>query len=197
MEERIHVGPYLLRVIDTAGLHEAASSLEEQGISRSIEQVESADLLLVVLDASRPSPTLPRSVSSLLSARNTVVCENKSDLPAAADLSGFAPDCPHVRLSALLQEGLDDLRNCIRHSLEEGLLIPDQSAVIVSARHAAALHEAKDALSGSLQKLLAAEPPELAASDLHAAVDAMGMITGKIDNESILDRLFNQFCIGK
>jgi tRNA modification GTPase len=197
VEERIHIGPYLLRVIDTAGLHEAASALEEQGISRSIEQIESADLLLVVLDSSRPPPTLPDSVSSLLSARNTVVLENKIDLPGATDLSGFAPDCPHVRLSALLQEGLDDLRNTIRHSLEEGLLIPDESAVIVSARHAGALHEAQNALSDSLRKLRAGSPPELVASDLHAAIDAMGAITGKIDNESVLDRLFSRFCIGK
>jgi tRNA modification GTPase len=197
VEERIHVGPYLVRVIDTAGLHEAASALEEQGISRSIEQIGSADLLLVVLDASRPSPTLPDAVSSLLGSRNTVVIENKIDLESAVDHGAFCPDCPHVRLSALLQDGLDDLRRAILHSLEEGLLIPDESAVIVSARHAASLHEARNALAGSLDKLRSGSPPELVASDLHAAIDAMGAITGKIDNESVLDRLFNQFCIGK
>jgi tRNA modification GTPase len=197
VEERIHIGPYLLRVIDTAGLHEAASSLEEQGISRSLQQIESADLLLVVLDSSRPAPTLPDSVQSLLSARNTVIVQNKIDLADPSKLEAFAPDCPHVPLSALRQEGLDALRQTIRKSLEEGLLIPDESAVIVSARHAHALHEAKEALAASLGKLRSADPPELVASDLHAAIEAMGAITGKIDNESVLDRLFNQFCIGK
>jgi tRNA modification GTPase len=103
VEERIHVGPYLVRVIDTAGLHEAASALEEQGISRSIEQIGSADLLLVVLDASRPSPTLPDAVSSLLSSRNTVVIENKIDLGKRCRSWRLLPrlsPCPTLRASS-------------------------------------------------------------------------------------------------
>lgn len=197
VEERIHVGPYLLRIIDTAGLHEAATAIEEQGIHRSLEQIQSADLLLVVLDSTRPSPTLPDSVLSLLSANNTVVIENKTDLAINDNLAAFAKDCPHVRLSASTQAGLDALRAQIRHSLEEGLVIPDENAVIVSARHAGALQSARDSLRQSLAKLRQSEAAELVASDLHAAIDAMGAITGKIDNESMLDRLFNQFCIGK
>ena len=73
----------------------------------------------------------------------------------------------------------------------------DESAVIVSARHAAALEVAKQALRICLDKLRQAAPVELAAADLREAIDAMGEITGKIDNEAMLDRLFNNFCIGK
>jgi len=197
VEERIHVGPYLLRVIDTAGLHEAASALEEQGIHRSLLQIQSADLLLVVLDSTRPAPTLPDSVLSLLGARNTVIVENKVDLRVDEALTTFAPDCPHVRISASRHEGLDTLRAIIRQSLEEGLLIPDESAVIVSARHATALQSAKTSLHQALEKLRSGIAAELVASDLHGAIEAMGEITGKIDNEAVLDRLFRQFCIGK
>jgi tRNA modification GTPase len=197
VEERIHVGSYLLRIIDTAGLHQAASAIEEQGIQRSLRQIDSADLLLVVLDSTRPSPTLPPAVVAHLNARNTVVVENKTDLAVNPDLAGFAAACPHVRLCAASGEGLDALRGVIRNSLEEGLLIPDDSAVIVSARHAGALESARHATREALAKLRAAESPEWIASDLRAAVDAMGEITGKIDNEAMLDRLFNQFCIGK
>ncbi|NDV62165.1 tRNA uridine-5-carboxymethylaminomethyl(34) synthesis GTPase MnmE [Puniceicoccales bacterium CK1056] len=197
VEERIHIGPYLLRIIDTAGLHEAASSLEEEGIHRSLEQIESADLLLVVLDSTRPAPTLPDPVVRLLNERNTVVVVNKVDLAEGKDLAAFAADCPHVPISAAKQTGLNDLREVIRRSLEEGLVIPDESAVIVSARHAEALAQAKSLLQESREKLREGLPAELVASDLHAAIESMGLITGKIDNESILDRLFNRFCIGK
>jgi tRNA modification GTPase len=197
VEERIHIGPYLLRIIDTAGLHEAASSIEEQGINRSLEQIESADLLLVVLDSTRPAPTLPDSVLNALQDHQTLVVENKIDLDLSADHANFAPACPHVRISASTHMGLDELRSMIRTSLEEGLLIPDESAVIVSARHAAALEVAKQALRICLDKLRQSAPVELAAADLREAIDAMGEITGKIDNEAMLDRLFNQFCIGK
>lgn len=197
VEERIHIGPYLLRIIDTAGLHEAASALEEQGISRSLQQIQSADLLLVVLDSTRPSPTLPASVLSLLGAGNTVIVENKIDLGPGRGHTAFAPDCPHVRLSARLGEGLDDLRSVIRSTLEEGLIVPDDGAVLVSARHADALHRARQSLQASLSKMTTGEAPELIASDLHTAIEAMGEITGKIDNEAVLDRLFSRFCIGK
>jgi tRNA modification GTPase len=197
VEERIHIGPYLLRVIDTAGLHEAASALEEQGIHRSLQQIQSADLLLVVLDSTRPSPTLPAAVIERLRQRNTVVVENKTDLATNPALAAFAPGCPRVRISASRNTGLDCLRQAVRDCLEQGLLIPDESAVIVSARHAGALQDARLALQAAREKLLAAGPPELAAADLRAAIHAMGAITGKIDNEAVLDQLFNQFCIGK
>jgi tRNA modification GTPase len=197
VEERIHVGPYLLRVIDTAGLHEAASALEEQGIHRSLEQIDSADLLLVVLDSSGPAPTLPATVLSTLDASNSLIIENKTDIRINEKLAAFAPKCPHVRISASTHDGLGDLRDAIQQSLEEGLLIPDESAVIVSARHAGALQTARECLQESLGKLRSQEPPELVAADLHAAIEAMGSITGKIDNEAMLDRLFNRFCIGK
>ena len=197
VEERIHVGSYLLRVIDTAGLHEAASALETQGISRSLQQIESADLLLVVLDSTRPTPSLPDAVLSLLGRTATVVVENKVDLAENPDLAAFAPPSPHVRLSAATGSGLDSLREAIRSTLESGLDIPDESAVLVSARHADALQSARSALKAGLRKMRAGEPPELAASDLHAAIEAIGTIVGKIDNEAMLDRLFARFCIGK
>lgn len=197
IEERIHVGPYLLRIIDTAGLHTAASDLEQQGINRALQQIESADLLLVVLDSTRPLPSLPTDVLAQIRAANTVVVENKTDLNIQDALGAFAPDCPHVRISAALHTGIGQLRATIRQTIESGLVIPDASAVLLSARHAGALEQARAAVREARDKLLSGLPAELAAADLHAAREAMGAIIGRIDNESMLDRLFQQFCIGK
>lgn len=197
IEERIHIGPYLLRIIDTAGLHTAGSELEQEGINRALQQIDSADLLLVVLDSTRPLPFLPEPVRHQIRAANTVIVENKTDLAVEASFSTFAPDCPHVRISAARHQGLDALRSAIRGAIEAGLVVPDPSAVLLSARHAGALEAAREAVNGARSKLAAGLPAELAAADLHAARDAMGAITGRIDNEAMLDRLFQQFCIGK
>jgi len=197
VEERLYAGPYLLRVVDTAGLHETADALEEEGISRSLEQIQTADLLLVVIDRTRPSPTLPEGVQNLLEERPSLVLENKADLPAAHDHAGFLPGHPHLPLSALHGDGLEKLRSLIQTQLEEGLVLPEDSQVVLSARHATALDQARDALEAAVWKLRAKEAPELAASHLHEAREAMGAITGKIDNEAMLDQLFRQFCIGK
>lgn len=197
IEDRIHIGPYLLRVIDTAGLHHATNDLEEQGIARTLRQMEQADLLLVVLDASRPRPTLPQTVHQALNAHQTIVLENKSDLATNPELADFAPERPHLRLSASTGQGIPELRQKIRSAMESGLLIPDEEAVLVSARHAEALAEARNAVQSARSLLAGAAPTELAASELHAAIHALGAITGKIDNERMLDQLFAGFCIGK
>lgn len=197
IEDRIHIGPYLLRVIDTAGLHPAANDLEEQGIARTLQQIEQADLLLVVLDSSRPRPALPQTVHQALNAHQTIVLENKADLATNPDLAAFAPDRPHLHLSASTGRGIPELRQQIRSAMETGLLIPDEEAVLVSARHAEALSLAHDAVLRARNLLAAGNPTELAASELHAAIHALGIITGKIDNERMLDQLFAGFCIGK
>jgi tRNA modification GTPase len=126
-----------------------------------------------------------------------LVLENKADLTTNPDLARFLPQQPHLRISAATGTGLPELRDQIRTTMETGLLIPDEEAVLVSARHAEALSKAHHAVLRARNLLAANEPTELAASELHAAIHALGIITGTIDNERMLDQLFAGFCIGK
>jgi len=196
VEERFYLGSWLLRVVDTAGIHETAHAIEREGIARALKQMESADILLLVVDQSKPRPTLPEAVLNRLKPENTLIVENKSDL-AAVNPEPWIPELRHLRVSALRGDGMEGLKTAIRELLESDLVIPDENAVLVSARHAEALKEAKTALETSLHLLRQEEPAELAASELHLAIEAMGRITGKIDNERMLDQLFANFCIGK
>ena len=82
-------------------------------------------------------------------------------------------------------------------SLADAVVIDLEDAVAINARHAHALATADDCLGQSLAKLAANAPAELLASDLRGALDAFGEISGKIDSERVLDRLFSAFCIGK
>ena len=81
--------------------------------------------------------------------------------------------------------------------LDSDLSSLTEDSILVSARHAAGLSTAAASIATALEKLEASESPELTASDLRAGLDSLGVITGKFDNERMLDKLFENFCIGK
>ena len=191
------IGPWRIEILDTAGLHEAGDAIEQIGINHTIEQAETADFFLLVLDAALPSPALPESLLSRMTAENTIVIENKIDLPNAATHKGFMSYFKHVRISMQTNDGVQDFRKVWTESIESGIQQPNSDGVVVNARHASALGEAKAALELAAQKMRDDDLSELIASDLRDAVESIGKVVGKVDNERMLDSLFKQFCIGK
>ncbi|MFZ5496392.1 MAG: tRNA uridine-5-carboxymethylaminomethyl(34) synthesis GTPase MnmE [Verrucomicrobiota bacterium] len=195
LEERILVGPHALRLIDTAGLNPSPSSLERRGMDKTLEQAAEADLFLWVLDATRPLPDLPAATRARLNATNTIVVLNKTDLPDAA--APLPPDLPHQRISSLTGAGLDTLRARIVALADAFQADTGDEVIAINARHAHALEQARQGLETAAGKLRANVSTELVASDLRSALDAFGEISGKIENEQVLDQLFSTFCIGK
>lgn len=198
LEERILVGPHALRLIDTAGLNPAPSSLEKRGMDKTLEQAAEADLFLWVLDTTRPLPALPSSAAGRLTAANTIVVLNKSDLPAAAGGQPAPAGFDRVvTVSALTGAGLEDLRARIAALADSFQVATGEDLIAINARHTHALDQARQCLDTATAKLRDHGSTELVASDLRGALDAFGQISGKVDNEQILDRLFATFCIGK
>ena len=196
--ERIIVGPYSLRIMDTAGLQNTESDLDRLGIEKTMEKIREADFYLVVIDSAIPPPHLPPEVLERLSPDKTVVIENKIDLPQSSKCPDFLSQCPHSRLSLLSGEGLALLRETLTQTLTDNLKgTSGPEELIVNARHATALKKACSDLRAAQSKLETSEFAELVVSDLRNALDAMGTITGKVDNEAVLDKLFSTFCIGK
>lgn len=197
ISEKIIIGPYVLQIVDTAGLHESAHTLERLGMDKTLQKLEEADFFLVVVDGSLPSPTLPAKALSHFQSNSTLVVENKSDLGRDPSMDAFLPDCPHVRMSLLSGEGMEDFRGILLRTLEQDDVVPTSDRLILSARHAQALTRCRNALDEATRKIQAQEATELMASDLREALDAIGEVVGKMDNEQVLDKLFSSFCIGK
>jgi len=192
------VGPWRIEILDTAGLHEAGDVIEQIGINHTIEQAETADFFLLMLDASLPSPALPESLLAQMTPKNTIVVENKIDLPNACEHHDFLPEFQHARISLQEHAGLRAFRELWIDSIESAVQQPNATdGVVVNARHASALCEAYDSLELASQKMKQDDLSELIASDLRAAVESIGKVVGKVDNERMLDSLFKQFCIGK
>lgn len=197
IEERLVVGPHCLRLIDTAGLNPSPAPLERLGMAKTLERAAEADLFLVVLDASQPrSPALPEAILASLTPANALVVLNKSDLPAALPPLPSLSALPALNVSALTGAGLPELRAAIAARADAFAGIASDG-VAINARHAHALALAREGLREALAKLQSAGPVELVASDLRSVLAAFGEITGRIDNERMLDQLFATFCIGK
>ena len=197
LEERVLIGPYSLRLIDTAGLNATPEAVERLGIAKTLECAADADLFLVVLDGTTPYPTLVPEVANRLRPENTIMVINKQDLVNDTPVPRIPDGMTTVAISALQGTGLELLQDALIRLAEGMQMVVGEEAVTVSARHARALIAASTHL-GEAERLLAEKAPsELLASELRGALDAYGEISGRIDNERMLDELFATFCIGK
>ncbi len=197
IRERFSVGRHCVHIVDTAGLREAASEIERQGIARTHDQAAGADFCLLVVDTATAPPTLPESLLPLLTAERALLVLNKADLPAHPATANFLPHLPRIALSARTGKGIPEFKARLEEILQADGITPREDALVINERHAAALRTAAAHLGKAAAALGEGIPTELAASDVRLAVTALGDIVGRIDNEQMLDRLFASFCIGK
>jgi tRNA modification GTPase len=197
IEERIVIGPHCLRLIDTAGLNPSPAPLEKLGIDKTFERAAEADLFLVVVEKGEPVTGLPAGLAGIINADNCVIALNKSDLGKIVPDGFKFPALAIVEVSALTGDGIDALRQAIVTHADRLVGRGDDDMVAINARHADALMVAQQALRDAKNKLANVAPVELLASDLRGVLQAYGEISGRIDNERVLDELFASFCIGK
>ena len=195
--ERIMIGPYCVRIIDTAGIRTAETQVEALGIQKTIEKIKEADFFLLVVDSTAPCPTLSDDICQCLNGQNSLVVENKIDLSDSKQLASFFPHFPRCRVSLKTNEGVEQLFSTLRDLLEKDGIVPSEDQIIISTRIASCLEKVKVAVDFAISKLKTKTDTELVTSDLRSAIEAVGDIIGKVDNEQMLDVLFSKFCIGK
>jgi tRNA modification GTPase len=189
-----------VRLVDTAGLHAGCGLVEKEGVRRARNQMDSADLLLVLLDGSEPLCQEDRQILRETEDRTGFVVINKIDLPKALDMEvveSLAAAKLKIYTSAQRGDGLENLARAIGKELlnSQG---PDISEPMVSRlRHQEALKRAAENIGRARRGLSKGVSEELVAIDLREALSAVGQITGEVYSEEILDRIFAQFCVGK
>lgn len=189
---------FRVEIIDTAGIHATSDQLEREGIEKTLEQAQSADCFLLIIDASLPAPILPDEVASLFNKDNTIVIENKIDLDHASSHAGFLESIMHARVSIKEGIGLEGFKESWSQLIRKQVAMPKCSdAIVLNARHTQAIKEAKNALVSAMQQIDSQEFSELICVNLRVAIDAFSAVVGRIDNEQMLDKLFAKFCIGK
>lgn len=190
LRERIRIDGIELTLVDTAGLRDAPDVVEREGIRRARDELAKADLVLAVVDATAPASDalpLPPGVPVLW-------LHSKSDLLATPPAPQSRGDGRHLWLSARTGAGLDALRAALRESA--GLGDGVEGSFSARARHVDALRRGAEALARAAAQLHHGAG-ELAAEELRQAQDALGEITGRVDADALLGRIFADFCIGK
>lgn len=207
VEEYANVRGIPVQLIDTAGITESSDPVEQIGVRRSREAAATADLLLLVLDGSEPLLEQDEAVQNevrKLSAggRPTILVLNKSDLPQrlnAAEVAARWPGAPVVQTCTLTQDGLEGLEDQIRALALAGQAVrtSQEETLVTNTRHRDALRRTAEHLQAANVTLDNGLPLDFVAIDLHAALDALGEITGETATEDLLERIFHDFCIGK
>lgn len=192
IEDVVQVAGIPLRLVDTAGMRHADDQIEREGVTRAMREIDMAELLLEMVDASRPPDAALRVVPAPACRRILVL--NKWDLGEHPGWVGVAG----CRLSCREDRGFPELEEVIRATLQFGTDDWGNQSVAVNVRHQACLRRAHEALAAALAAMDEWRgAPEFAALELREALDALGEITGRIDTEDILGAIFSTFCIGK
>jgi len=187
---------------DTAGLRDAdhAEPVEQLGIERTARAIQEADLLLAVVDGSRPLDAEDACALTADTERPAIIVLNKIDLPAGIaepQLLELTRGRRTVRVSATQQLGLAELRHAVVEEMMDGAELERTGPVLTNVRHLDALTKACDSIALALQSIHDGRPPDIVAVDVQDALDRVGSITGAVTTDDVLDRIFSEFCIGK
>jgi len=197
LRDTFPLGPYCIQIFDTAGYRESTDSIELEGLKKTEKVVGMADFFLVVVDGTAPSPTLPNELLTRLSPENSLVVFNKSDCEDFRENRNFLPALPRVALSAKTNQGVTEFLEKWQSQIRAELLEGTESRVLYNRRHLGHLQACRDLLFRAREALMNKVSTEYVAPDLREALDELGAIVGRIDNEDMLDVLFGDFCIGK
>lgn len=198
IEETVSLDGLPVVLWDTAGIRGGTEGVEQIGIDVTLKRLEESEGCLLVLDGSAPLTHEDTEVMQRVGDRQGLVVVNKSDLGqrlAPADASETLPHLKQVRVSALTNQGLDELRAALRDCFLDSS--KESEIVVTNVRHKAALERARSSLSEVQRAMGQGMPPDIVAVDLQEARDNLAEIIGAVTNDDVLERIFSQFCIGK
>jgi len=200
IEESLDIKGVLVRILDTAGIRRATDIIEDIGIKRSKQSIQEADLILWVMDASRPYDDDDLEIAEDIKDKKKIVVLNKMDNPMVIDLQAINDhigNAPVIKTSVKLGKGISDVEDCIHDMVMGGKVLAQDEVLITNLRHQEALIRAREHIEEALSALEKDIPLDLVSIDVREACDTMGTITGETVTEDLLDKIFSEFCLGK
>ncbi|MFZ5979912.1 MAG: tRNA uridine-5-carboxymethylaminomethyl(34) synthesis GTPase MnmE [Candidatus Zixiibacteriota bacterium] len=196
LSEWIDLEGIAVNLIDTAGLREKGSQVEQDGHKQALKIMGDADLVIWMVDISLRGWKSKLEIDlKLLNKKVILLVGNKIDLVKGQyDTNGYVD---MALISCLNGSGIESLKERISELINDNMPDLTSGTVVTSARHKHKLEQAIEFIKNAREKIAADDSPELTAFELNQAVKTLDEITGKVYNEQILDEIFARFCIGK
>lgn len=198
VESQLVVGGIPVQVLDTAGIRATEDKVEKIGVERSRAAAKQADLVLLTIDAESGWTEEDSEIYEQVKHRQLIIIINKIDLVKTLPELPFSSEIhPIVAAAAALDRGIADLETAILDAVSGGNLQAANSDLAINQRQAAALTRAKISLEQCTDTISNKLPLDFWTIDLRGAIQALGEVTGEEVTESVIDRIFSRFCIGK
>ena len=204
LTETAAMGRVTVRLHDTAGLRQSDDYVEQIGVQRALEHLESAELVLAVFDACAPLTEQDIDLLARLRAHNgcAIGVLNKTDLATSAQIEALQAQLADsvrctVSISAKTGEGLDTLVQTVEQQFIDGRIDLRHDAVVANARQHAALMVAIERIGQALDALAMGLPTDLCCADIEQAAAALAEVDGRAVSEDVVAGIFAHFCVGK
>ncbi len=198
IEEVVNLKGIPLVLVDTAGIRKTDDLVENIGVEKSKKLIESADLILFVVDGSRPLDEEDMRIHEAIKAEKVIGILNKIDIRENIDLSPLTKINKWLEISAIKNQGIDEMEEEIyNHIIEENVEDSSQKITITNIRHKSALEKTKQSVENIFETIENGLPMDLMAVDIKGALDSLSEVTGEISSEDLLDHIFSNFCVGK
>lgn len=199
LEETVNLQGITLRLLDTAGIREAADKVEQIGIARAREHAKDADLILYVADSSVPLDENDDEILSLICGRKAIILLNKNDLSTAVSEEELRArtEAPVLSISAKDKTGIPALEELIRERFFSGEISFNDEVYITNVRHKRLLEEAAESLRQVRESIALGMPEDFFSIDLMHAYERLGAIVGEAAGEDLVNEIFSKFCTGK
>lgn len=200
IEEYVNVRGVPLRLVDTAGIRETEDIVERIGVERSRQVLKEADLILLVVNYHEELTEEDRRLFDTIQNMDYIVVVNKTDLTQKIDIDEvkqLAGERRVVSTSLLQEEGVAELEEAIAALFFEGSVEANDLTYVSNARHIALLHQALDRIQDAITAAEAGVPVDMILIDVTRAWEILGEIVGDTVQDSLINQLFSQFCLGK
>ena len=200
IEEFVNIKGIPLKIVDTAGIRETEDVVEKIGVEKSRESFSTADLVIMVLDASRKLSEEDMEILESLKNKKTIVLLNKMDLEPQIELDKieeFVNSEDIIKISALKHQGIEELQDKIEAMVYHGSVKNSSNLMITNSRHKDALFKAYESINDAISAIEQRMPYDFIEVDFKNIWDYLGYINGDTVREDLLDTIFANFCIGK